>query len=298
MYLLWLKQPEARDYAQVGGKAASLSRLAGDYPVPPGFCLTTSAFEAAWAADISTPRLPGAIFDQLGRAYHALAAETGVRDPSVAVRSSAVDEDGATDSFAGQHETYLNVSGLASVTEAVLRCWESARSHRALEYRRQRGLTSRRVRLAVLIQQQVASDVSAVVFSADPLTGGRGEVVINASWGLGESVVGGSVTPDTFTVSRATMAVSSRQVATKSRMTVAVPGGSREVVVPRMLQTRPSLTDEQAVEMARLAVRLEARMGWPVDIECAYSRDRLYLLQCRPITTLALQRPAPALAAA
>ncbi|MFO7169166.1 MAG: PEP/pyruvate-binding domain-containing protein [Chloroflexota bacterium] len=298
MYLLWLGHSDAHDSKLVGGKAANLSRLAGDHPVPPGFCLTTAAFEAAHEGSAAVPRLPRAIFDQIGRAYRTLALQTGVRDPSVAVRSSAVDEDGAEDSFAGQHETYLNVSGLAAVTAAVLRCWESAHTPRALAYRRQRGLSAERVRLAVLIQVQVASDVSAVVFSANPLTGRRDEVVINASWGLGESIVGGSVTPDTYTVRRADLAVAGRVIGAKQRMTIATAGGTREVDVPRLLQTQPALSDAQAAEMARLAVSLESRMGWPVDVECAYQGGRLYLLQCRPITTLAPHGASLALAAA
>jgi pyruvate,water dikinase len=291
MHLTWLGQPEAHDHALVGGKAANLSRLAADFPVPPGFCLTTAAFEQARAAGAQ------AIVRQIGHAYRALAARAGEHDPSVAVRSSAADEDGEADSFAGQHETYLNVSGVDAVAAAVRRCWESAHAPRALEYRRQRGLSTERVRLAVLVQRQVASDVSAVVFSANPLSGSREEVVINASWGLGESVVGGSVTPDTYVVRRRDMAVASRQIAPKRRMTIAVPGGSREVDVPRLLHTQPSLIDAQAVEMAWLAVALEGRMGWPVDVECAYQGGRLYLLQCRPITTLA-SHPAQATRAA
>src|SRR5205085_3701452 len=131
-----------------------------------------------------------------------LASRVDMRDPSVAVRSSAVDEDGDTDSFAGQHETYLNISGVGPVIAAVQRCMESAYAPRALAYRRERGRSSACVRLAVLIQHQIVSDVSAVVFSANPLTGRRDEVVINASWGLGESIVGGSVTPDTYVVRR------------------------------------------------------------------------------------------------
>lgn len=293
MELLWLGQTEAHNHALVGGKAANLSRLAAEYPVPPGFCLTTAAFDAARAAG----RLPHAVAAQIARAYGALAEHAGTPEPSVAVRSSAVDEDGDADSFAGQHETYLNVSGLDAVTEAVARCWDSAQTQRALAYRRQRGLATSGVRLAVLVQHQVLSDVSAVVFSANPLSGSRDEVLINASWGLGESVVGGSVTPDSYTVERVTMTVVERQVAAKRRMTVAVPGGSREVDVPRMLQLQPALSDAQAVEMARLAVALERRMGWPVDVECATNAGRLYLLQCRPITTLQVGRGGVMLAA-
>jgi len=125
-----------------------------------------------------------------------------------------------------------------------------------------------------------------VVFSANPVTGNRDEVMINASWGLGESIVGGTVTPDTFVVRKSDLAVINRTIADKGCMTVSVPGGTREVDVPRFLRQQAALADEQAVEMAQLALSLETTMGYPVDIECAYASGELYLLQCRPITTL------------
>jgi pyruvate,water dikinase len=284
--LIWLGHSDAHYHTLVGGKAASLSRLAADYPVPPGFCLTTSAFETAHRSGAIAAHIPHTLVDQIAQAYHLLASRVGMRDPSVAVRSSAVDEDGDVDSFAGQHETYLNVSGVDAIIAAVQRCMESAHAPRALAYRRERGRSTEHVRLAVLIQQQIVSDVSAVVFSANPLIGLCDDVVINASWGLGESIVGGSVTPDTYVVRRSDLLVS-RQIAAKRRMTIATLNGSREVDVPRILHTQPSLSHQQAIELAQLAVALEARMGRPVDIECAYQGDRLALLQCRPITTLA-----------
>ncbi|MGQ0601006.1 MAG: PEP/pyruvate-binding domain-containing protein, partial [Anaerolineales bacterium] len=189
-------------------------------------------------------------------------------------------------SFAGQHETYLNIVGVDAILQAVTRCWDSAYSERALEYRRQQGLAVERVRLAVLVQQLVASDVSAVVFSANPVTSNRDEVLINASWGLGESIVGGTVTPDTFVVRKSDLATESCQITEKERMTVSIPGGTQEVDVPRFLRVQPSLTDEQMVEMTHLAISLEEKMGYAVDVECAYAGGQLYLLQCRPITTL------------
>jgi phosphoenolpyruvate synthase/pyruvate phosphate dikinase len=204
----------------------------------------------------------------------------------VAVRSSAVDEDGDVASFAGQHETYLNIAGVDAIVAAVRRCWKSALTPRALAYRRERGLATDRVGLAVLIQQLVAADVAAVLFSANPLTGARDEIVINASWGLGESIVGGTVTPDTYVARKAGGALLSRTLAEKRRMTVAVRGGTREVDVPRLLQAQPTLSDAQVAELAALAGSLEQGMGWPVDVECAYASGTLYLLQCRPITTL------------
>ncbi|HLE28635.1 MAG TPA: PEP/pyruvate-binding domain-containing protein, partial [Anaerolineales bacterium] len=127
---------------------------------------------------------------------------------------------------------------------------------------------------------------SAVVFSANPVTGNRDEVMINASWGLGESIVGGTVTPDTFIVRKSDLAVINRVIADKQHMTVSAPGGTREVDVPRFLRNAASLTDEQVVEMAKLALTLEVTMEHPVDVEGAYAGGELYLLQCRPITTL------------
>jgi pyruvate,water dikinase len=203
-----------------------------------------------------------------------------------AVRSSTVDEDGTTASFAGQHETYLNIVGVDAIIQAVTRCWESARSERALEYRRQQGFSVEHVQVAVLVQQLVVSDVSAVVFSANPITGTRDEIVINASWGFGESIVGGTVTPDTFVVRKSDLAVIQRVIADKQRMTVSAPRGTQEVEVPRFLRNEVSLNDEQILETAKLALTLETTMEHPIDVECAYAGGKLYLLQCRPITTL------------
>lgn len=300
MQILWLGDMESMDRALVGGKVANLSRLAAAYDVPPGYCLPTTALAAREPTGNPTNdarRLPASLKARVASAYDRLAARCGAA-PSVAVRSSAVDEDGGAASFAGQHDTFLNISGADAIIAAVERCWESAYTERALEYRRQQGLSTERIGLAVLVQRLVPADVSAVVFSANPITGDRGEVVINASWGLGESIVGGTVTPDTVIVGKADHTVHSRLIAEKRRMTVAVPGGTREVDVPRLLRTQPALTDTQIGAMAALAAALEATMGWPVDVECAFHGDRLYLLQCRPITTLAAGHPLAALALA
>lgn len=281
--ILWLGERACHDRALVGGKAAELSRLAAAYPVPPGFCMTGRA---------AGGDAPSELDDEIALAYGALADRCGDVEPAVAVRSSALDEDGALASFAGQHDTYLGIVGAAAVAAAVTRCRASLHSSRALAYRSRHGLATTDVRLAVLVQQLVVADVSAVLFSANPLTGSRDEVVITANWGLGESLVGGTVTPDTYVVRKGDLAVISRQIGDKRHMTVAVPGGAQEVAVPRLLRMQPTLTDEQAAELARLALSLEAATGRPVDVECAYRAGRLYLLQCRPITTLDLALPA------
>jgi pyruvate,water dikinase len=245
--------------------------------VPDGFSLPVTVMDEAHPLDLRN-EITAAISDLM--ACHSLP------DFIAAVRSSAAEEDGATASFAGQHDTHLNIVGADAILQAVTRCWESAHSEHALEYRRKRGLSVERLQIAVLVQQLVASDVSAVVFSANPVTGNREEVVINASWGLGESVVGGTVRPDTFIVRKSDLAIINRVIADKQCMTIAVPGGTREVDVPRFLRNTTSLNHEQVVEMAKLALTLEVTMEHPVDVECAYAGGELYLLQCRPITTL------------
>jgi phosphoenolpyruvate synthase/pyruvate phosphate dikinase len=283
--LVWLDQVECQDVTRVGGKAANLSRLAASHPVPTGFCLTTEAY-AKWALGQEANTVPDAARELLTTAYATLAARCQRAEPRVAVRSSAVGEDGQNASFAGQYETYLNLVGAEAVVGAVTRCWASARSERVLAYHRQHGQATANIPLAVLVQQLVAADMSIVAFSANPVSGDSAEVVINASWGLGESVVSGTVTPDTYVVRKSDLIVTERHIADKQRMTIIAPNGVQEVPIPRPMRRQRSLSDAQAIEVAQLARTLETHMGWPVDIECAYEGKKLYLLQCRPISTL------------
>lgn len=275
--VLWLGEPAACEQDLVGGKAANLSRLAASRPVPAGFCVTGDSPEAM---------TDGATTRSIETAYRELSERAGESRAQVAVRSSAVDEDGDEASFAGLNETYLNITGASEVVAAIRECVASFGSERALAYRREQGLQSAPERFAVLVQRLVTADVSGVAFSADPVSGDRNTVVVNASWGLGESVVGGTVTPDSYAVERSSWAVVSRQTAAKERMTVCVPGGVREVTVPRQLRSAPALTEEEAVSTARMAAGLETYLGRPADIEFAWAAGNLYLLQCRPVTTL------------
>jgi pyruvate,water dikinase len=206
------------------------------------------------------PTLTG-LRGEIAAAYRQLVVRAGTEDPAVAVRSSAVDEDGSDASFAGQHETFLNVVGLDPLLEAIGRCWQSFTAPHAIEYRRKQGLPIAGVRVAVLVQQMVVADSSAVIFTADPVTGDRDVVVINASWGLGESIVGGTVTPDVYTVEKRDAAVEQRTIAQKRRMTVAVQGGTAEVQVPDFLRARPTLSEGQLAAAVRLGMALEAATG-------------------------------------
>jgi pyruvate,water dikinase len=196
-----------------------------------------------------------------------------------------VGEDSHDASFAGQYETFLNVAGVDSLTDAVLRCWALARSERVAVYQQQKkGMADNR--LAVLVQVQVAADSSFVAFSADPISGERGRVIINANWGLGESVVSGLATPDAYVVDKASGALFSQTLGTKECMTVVQLDGVRTVAVPRFLRARPALNEAQVAWVVKLAAQLEEEMGWPVDIEGAFQSETLYLLQCRPISTI------------
>jgi pyruvate,water dikinase len=282
--VLWLEDPAARSARRTGGKAAALAGLADRLPVPPGFVvvgeLDPAAVELAYAQ----------LAERSGGGAGARARPS--QDPLVAVRSSAADEDGLQRSFAGQHETILGVRGIDELLVAIADCRASAHSERALHYRRANGLATPRAPLPVLVQLLVPADAAAVVFSVNPVTPRSGEVLVNAAFGLGESIVGGTVTPDEWALTRTSLAVARRRIADKRRMTVRAPGGSREVDVPAPLRRLPSISDEQARAAAALALSLEDDLGFPVDLELAWTGDDLHLLQCRPITTLSQEAAA------
>lgn len=244
--VVWLGESASRDPRVVGPKAAHLSALAEQHSVPPGFCVTAAAYRSSGGA--MSPELVSAVTN----AYERLEAIAGIPNIPVAVRSSALDEDGPLASFAGQHATLLNISGIDEVLAAIESCWGSARSDQAIAYRRAHGLSVDDIGLAVLVQQLVVADTSGVMFSANPVSGRRDELIVTASWGLGESIVGGSVTPDSWVVDRDSREILEERLGDKRRMTVAVKGGSREIDVPRVLRSRSSLAPNQVREVATL----------------------------------------------
>ena len=256
-----LAEREARDPTAVGHKAANLARLAATFRVPPAFCLTTSVYDELRRA--LTPEGTGqrdALRRVVAEGYERLAVTVLTDHPRVAVRSSATGEDSEDASFAGQHETILNVSGVDAVVEAVLECWRSAANERVTAYRREKGIDAP-VQVAVLVQQMVDSDVSAIAFGVDPVSGDDTVVVIDAAEGLGDKIASGDITPD-------------RYVIRKSDLSVTGP-------------VHGALDDGRAREIAKLTLALERENAHPVDVECAFAKGDLYLLQCRPITTLA-----------
>jgi pyruvate,water dikinase len=206
-------------------------------------------------------------------------------DIPVAVRSSAVVEDSEFASFAGQHKSYVNVVGLENVTRAVKDCWSSAQALSAQTYRKRTGLSEARADMAVIIQRFVNTEVSAVVFTANPVTGNQDEIVIDANWGLGESIVSGAVTPDTFVIRKSDLAILRAQVNDKSVMAIPKKLGTHQVQVELLNRSVPSLTNPQIAEISTEAIRLQHIMDRMVDIECGFEKGKFWLFQCRPITT-------------
>jgi pyruvate,water dikinase len=312
-YVLALADSKAT-LANVGGKGASLARLsAAGLPVPDGFHLTTAAYQGFVAANDLQPRIlaalervdtsqpttfetasrtirdlfanapmPHDIADAIAAAYLKLAATC----PAVAVRSSATAEDLPDLSFAGQQETYLNIEGIAAVQDAVKRCWASLWTPRAIGYRAQHNIDHSAVALAVVVQMLVCADAAGVMFTANPVNGRRDQVVINAAWGLGEAIVGGAVTPDTFIVDKTTERVIEREISDKHVMTVRVDHGTEERHVPEHLRRATVLSDRQAIELARFGTQIEKLYRMPMDMEWTLAQDQFAMVQARPITAL------------
>ena len=260
MKTLTLGAPGSHDASAVGNKAANLARLAAHFRVPPGFCIDTAVHERLGAATGQDGPERRELHAIVAAGYRTLAEQTGMAEPGVAVRSSAIGEDGTESSFAGQHETILNVRGIEAVTAAVLECWRSTANERATAYRKARGIVAP-ARIAVLVQEMVPSDVSAIAFGVDPVTQDESVVVIDAAAGLGDRIASGDVTPDRYVVRKADLTFVERS-----------EGGA--------------LSDDDAHAIARLVVELERHNEGAVDVECAIARGELFLLQCRPVTTM------------
>ncbi len=312
-YVLGFQEIDRSQVAIAGGKGAllgELSRIEG-IAVPAGFCVTTDAFEAALAGEPS-------IDDRLDRlsqlqpddreAIRALSAEIrlaleaiavpedlaaeitgalagfGAQAP-YAVRSSATAEDSPSASFAGQHDTYLNVIGAPAILEQVRRCWGSLFTERAATYRLRNGVGHRKVHMAVVVQQMVFPQAAGILFTADPVTSNRRVASVEAGVGLGEALVSGLVTADSYKVRDGEIVA--KAVAAKRLALHASPtGGTTEHAIEPERQGQPALTDAQIVRLAQLGQRIEAHFGHPQDIEWCLVDDDFRIVQSRPITTL------------
>ena len=304
-----LEAVRATDIPHVGGKGANLGELiAAGLPVPGGFCVTADAYRAAVAplqarmaellsagkheqlrGLVADAPLPDGLAEQVRSAVAALSCP-------VAVRSSATAEDLPDASFAGQQQTILGVAGADAVLDAIRQCWASLWTDRAIAYRAEQGFVDEEVRLAVVVQRMIPAEAAGVAFTTDPITGRRDRIVIESSWGLGESVVSGAVTPDSFTIPRsaalsAPLSMAGRRITRRAgdkrtRIDLTREGAAVTSAVPQSQRRRLSLSDKEIRDLARLARRVERHYGRPMDIEWAVWHGRPWLLQARPITTV------------
>jgi pyruvate,water dikinase len=312
-YVLDLREIDETQAAVVGGKGAhlgELSRIEG-IRVPPGFCVTTNAFlrivAEAPSIDDLLERLarldPGdreairELSAEIRRTVEAIAIPEDVAaaitralarlgEPAAyAVRSSATAEDLPTASFAGQHDTFLNIVGPAAILQHVSRAWASLFTERAVTYRLRNGFDHRKVQMAVVVQRMVLPHAAGILFTADPVTSNRKVTSVEASFGLGEALVSGRVNADVYKLRDGE--VISKAIATKRLAIQASPaGGTQEQAIEAERQEQPALTDAQVVQLAQLGRRIEARFGHPQDIEWCLVDDGFDIVQSRPITTL------------
>ena len=304
----------AADLPLVGGKGANLGEMThAGYPIPSGFCLTTTAFQQFMDAfldsesiykqldtitpnDVETVRsvgehirqalldvpMPDDIVEAVKQAWQAIGTEY-----AYAVRSSATAEDRPDACLAGQQDTYLNIIGEVELLDAIRSCWVSLFTDRAILYRSQNKFDHRHVQLSVVVQHMVMSETSGILFTADPLTGHRHTLTINASFGLGEALVSGLVSPDAYRIDKRTRTILERQIADKQiGIFPEKDGGTRQVQLSEVQRKQTVLTDMQILALVDLGSRIEAHYGVPQDIEWAIADGELYLLQARPITSL------------
>ena len=318
--IIWIENLRAKDVDLAGGKGANLGELvSAGVPVPPGFVVTTEAYwrfmkvtglwekiknildgvnvEDTKALDEASRKIremilraevPEEIAKAIKNSYRELAKRVGVEEPLVAVRSSASAEDLPEASFAGQQDTFLNVKGEDAVVEKVKACWASLFTARAIFYRAQQGIDDSKVGMAVVVQKMVNSRSAGVMFTIHPAAGDPNVIVIESSWGLGEAVVGGKVTPDEFIIDKKTLEIVEKKINPKNIMITYDPERGENVVVelPKEKALAPSLSDEEAKILAKYGIKIEQHYGNPMDIEWAVDRDikppnNIFIVQAR-----------------
>ncbi|WP_420450206.1 PEP/pyruvate-binding domain-containing protein [Ilumatobacter sp.] len=329
--IVWYDKYDRSQKPLVGGKNASLGEMMrAELPVPPGFALTTDAYGLIWRDKelvdsvngllqglahedyagnlevsnkirrlIETEPVPDEVVDALGTAYEALCTHCDVPDLPVAIRSSATAEDQPDASFAGQQDTFLWVCGLTSVIEHTRKCWSSLFTDRAIAYRHQMGYLDTAIAMSVAVQKMVDPIASGVAFTLNPTNGDRSQVAIDASWGLGEAVVSGEVTPDNFLVDKVLREVVKREISAKLvEYRLTDHGVVEKLPIDDDRRDRSSVTDEQLIGIAMLARRAEKHYGCPQDVEWAVDRhlpegENIVMLQSRPETVWSQKKRGP-----
>ncbi|NLK44045.1 MAG: phosphoenolpyruvate synthase [Tissierellia bacterium] len=325
-YIKWFNEIDKNDIPVVGGKGANLGELTQKgLDVPPGFCVTAGAYnhfinyaeldevirelirgldeeDSSMLQEVSKAiqdrinegEIPEDLKNEIIEAYKELSSNIGLDNPEVAVRSSATAEDLPEASFAGQQDTYLHISGVEELINYVRRCWASLWTARAIYYRVKQNFDHFDVSLSVVIQKMVNSGKSGVMFTANPINNNTNEIMINASWGLGEAVVSGTVTPDEYLINKNSKEVIERHIAEKNIMIVKKKDGvgTEEVKVADYIGEEyvnsQCLSDEEIMVLVDYGLKIEELYGSHQDIEWGFDKDtkKLYILQSRPITTL------------
>ncbi len=325
--LLWFDEITKRDVPLVGGKSASLGEMTSKtkVPIPYGFALTAEAYRLFLAKNgleckiaaalkdlkdlndtatlqkvgaeirrmINSAPMPRELEQVIVDGYEKLAGHEKVKNPFVAVRSSATAEDLPDASFAGQQETYLNVFGAKHVVEKIIECYSSLFTDRAIFYRGQKGFDHLDVALSAIVQMMCYSESSGVMFTMDPTNGDESVVVIEATYGLGEYVVKGSVTPDDYYVDKGTLKVIRKSIPTKSIMLIQkLDGGTEEKTVPETIREKQVLADDKVIELAKFGLAIEKHYDRPMDIEWGLDNQtgKMVILQARPETVWSLKK--------
>jgi pyruvate,water dikinase len=325
--LLWFDEISKHDVPLVGGKSASLGEMTSKtkVPVPYGFALTADAYRLFLAKNgleskitetlkilkdpndtvtlqkvgaeirkmIESAAMPKELERVIAEGYRKLSERENVANPFVAIRSSATAEDLPDASFAGQQETYLNITGVNNVVESVKLCYASLFTDRAIFYRIQKGFNHVDVALSAIVQMMCYSEASGVIFTMDPTNGDESLVLVEASYGLGEYVVKGTVTPDDYYIDKASLKIVRRAIPTKTIMLVRnKSGGTEEKKVPDDLKDRQVITDEQVTELAKYAMAIDQHYGHAMDIEWGLDTQtgKLLILQARPETVWSLKK--------
>ena len=272
--ILSLQNISAKDALFCGGKGANLGELIKlGLNVPDGFVITTNAynpFSTDMPNDLEKQILSA--FDELGTTY-------------VAVRSSATAEDSLETAWAGQLSTYLFATR-ETLIENVKKCWNSVNLPRVNAYRKLHNIENEEISVAVVVQSMIPAEVSGIAFTVHPVTINRNEILIEAIYGLGEAIVSGLVTPDTYLVNKSDLSLISKEVNAQSKQIVGYEHGTKEIVIENSIQSIQKLSDAKIKELAKLCLKIENHYKKPQDIEWCLKDDELYILQARPITTL------------
>ncbi len=273
MYIKKFSEISKSDTALVGGKGASLGEMTqAGLPVPPGFVVTTETYR-----QFINQELPVEVKEQILEAFDQLGSER------VAVRSSAVAEDSISASWAGQLESYLNVTR-EELIDAARKCWQSIKSERALAYAAQQNVSEDQLVVAVVVQKMVESEASGVMFSVNPISKDPNEVMIEAGFGLGEMLVQGMISPDNFVLTKEPLRIKESTINVQEVMLIYKDGQNQELPVPN--GDKPALTEDHVRELSELAIKIEQHYGKPQDIEWALENGEFFIVQSRPITTI------------